>query len=174
MCNEMKKFILFLFMLALPFAADAQGQQLRFGYFSYQEVFQSMPDYAIAKRNIDDLSVKYDAETKRTEDEFNKKYEDFLDGQRDFAPSIRNKRQAELVELMEKNVAFKEEAKRLMAQATADAYAPLKAKLKAALQKIGRDRGYAFIINTDNDAAPYVDSTMGEDISTMLKDALNK
>ena len=31
------------------------------GYFSYQEVFQSMPDYAVAKRNIDDLSVKYDA-----------------------------------------------------------------------------------------------------------------
>ena len=38
---------------------------------------------------------------------------------RDFAPSILQKRQAELQEMMEKNVAFKNESKRLLAQADA-------------------------------------------------------
>lgn len=133
-----------------------------------------MPDYAIVQRNLDSLKDKYAAETKRAEDEFNKKYEEFLDGQRDFAPSIRNKRQAELMELMEKNMAFKNESLRLLAAADTDAYAPLKSKLAAALQKIGHDRGYAFIINTDNEAAPYVDPSMGEDISTIVKDAVAK
>ena len=170
----MKKFVLFLFLMALPFAAGAQSQQFKFGYFSYQEALKGMPDYAIVQRNLDSLKDKYAAETKRAEDEFNKKYEEFLDGQRDFAPSIRNKRQAELMELMEKNMAFKNESLRLLAAADTDAYAPLKSKLAAALQKIGHDRGYAFIINTDKEAAPYVDPSMGEDISTIVKDAVAK
>ncbi len=49
---------------------------------------------------------------KRATDEFNLKYEAFLDGLKDFAPAIRMKRQAELQELMEKNMAFKQEAAR--------------------------------------------------------------
>lgn len=166
----MKKILLFLLLLALPFIV--YGQQIKFGYFSYQEALKAMPDYAIAQQNLSDLRSKYDAETKRSEDEFNKKYEEFLEGQRDFAPSIRDKRQAELTELMEKNIAFKEEAKRLLKQAEHDAYAPLRQKLSAALQKIGRSRGYAFILNTDNDTAPYIDTTMGEDINMIVKDSL--
>ena len=86
----MKKILLSLLLLALPFIV--YGQQIKFGYFSYQEALKAMPDYAIAQQNLSDLRSKYDAETKRSEDEFNKKYEEFLEGQRDFAPSIRDKR----------------------------------------------------------------------------------
>ncbi len=72
--------------------------------------------------------AKYDEETKRVETEFNSKYEEFLDGQRSYAKTILEKRQAELRELMEKNIAFKAEAARLLKQAEDDAYAPLKGK----------------------------------------------
>ncbi len=76
-----------------------------------------MPGYAIAKHNMDELRAKYDEETKRVETEFNSKYEEFLDGQRSYAKTILEKRQAELRELMEKNIAFKAEAARLLNQA---------------------------------------------------------
>ena len=121
---------------AMP-ATEAQQQQvaapapLRFGYFSFDKVFHTMPGYAIAKHNMDELREKYDAETKRVETEFNAKYEEFLDGQRTYAKTILEKRQAELRELMEKNIAFKAEATRLLQQAENDAYAPLKAKILA-------------------------------------------
>ena len=100
----MKQILLPLVFMLMPVAASAQQsahpqvsapveQSLRFGYFSYEEVLHTMPGYAIAKHNMDDLRAKYDAETKRAEDEFNAKYEEFLDGQRSFAPSILEKRQ---------------------------------------------------------------------------------
>ncbi len=74
--------ITFLFCLALlPLLASAQ---VKIGYFSYQEAFESMPEYALAQANLKDLKSKYDAETRRVEDEFNRKYEEFLDGQSDF------------------------------------------------------------------------------------------
>ena len=75
-------------------AAKVQQQQiavsapLHFGYFSFDKVFHTMPGYAIAKHNMDELREKYDAETKRVETEFNAKYEEFLDGQRTYAKTI--------------------------------------------------------------------------------------
>ena len=165
----MKRLLLSLFIMALPFMASAQ---IRYGYFSYDAVLKAMPDYALAQRSIDDLRLKYDAEMQRAEKEFNAKYEDFLENQRSLAPAILDKRQAELQELLQKNLKFKEEAKRLLKQAEDDAYAPLKNKLNAAVKKIGAERGYAFVINTDNNACPYVDSTKGDDISMLIEDAL--
>ena len=73
---------------------------------------------------------------------------------------------------MEKNIAFKKESERLLKQAEADAINPLKAKLSQALKRIGAERGYAFILNTDGEAVPYVDSSMGENITSVVIDAL--
>lgn len=179
----MKQILLPLVFMLMPVAASAQQsahpqvstpveQSLRFGYFSYEEVLHTMPGYAIAKHNMDDLRAKYDAETKRAEDEFNAKYEEFLDGQRSFAPSILEKRQAELRELMAKNVTFKAEAVRLLQQADADAYAPLKAQIDAAVQKVGKVKGLAFILNTDKGAFPYVNALCGEDVTLLIKENL--
>ena len=162
---------------AMP-ATEAQQQQvaapapMRFGYFSFDKVFHTMPGYTIAKHNMDELREKYDAETKRVETEFNAKYEEFLDGQRTYAKTILEKRQAELRELMEKNIAFKAEATRLLQQAENDAYAPLKAKINEEAKKIGKQKGFAFILNTDNNAAPYLNEEMGVDITTLLEETL--
>ena len=109
-----------------------------------------------ARRSIADLKAKYDAEMKRVEDEFNAKYEAFLDGQSTFAPSIREKRQAELQELMEKNQTFKDQAKQYLKNAEQDAYQPLREKLAAAIQRVGHAKGLAFVLNTDNGALPFV------------------
>lgn len=161
----MKKQLLFLFLLMMPFVAQAQQMLPKFGYFNLSTLMKAVPEYATAQKNIADLRVKYDEETKRSEDEFNKKYEEFLDGQRDFAPTIMQKRQAELQDMMEKNIAFKKEAQRLLAQAEQDAMAPVKGKVFDAIRKLGLERGYAFILNADGDALPYVDMTYGDNLN---------
>ena len=166
----MKKLFLLIVLGVLSLTANAQT---RFGYFSFDNVLKSMPDYVMAQRSIDDLRQKYDAEMKRAEDEFNSKYEEFLDVQKDLVPAILRKRQAELQEMMQKNINFKNESQRLLKQAEADAFAPVKNKLYNALTKVGQAQGYAFILNTDGDACPYVNPEMGEDATDLIKEALN-
>lgn len=166
----MKKLFLLIVLGVLSLTANAQT---RFGYFSFDNVLKSMPDYVMAQRSIDDLRQKYDAEMKRAEDEFNSKYEEFLDVQKDLVPAILRKRQAELQEMMQKNINFKNESQRLLKQAEADAFAPVKNKLYNALTKVGQAKGYAFILNTDGDACPYVNPEMGEDATELIKEALN-
>ena len=165
----MKRIVLLFLPLLFPLMV---GAQVKFGYFSYEQILKWMPEYKIVVDNMNDLKSKYDAETKRVEEEFNKKYEEFLDGQRDFAPTILQKRQTELQELLNRNVAFKAESERLLAEAEKEAFAPLHQKLSKALQAIGAQNGYAFILNTDGNACPYIDPTMGEDVTNMLKEAL--
>lgn len=162
----MKKLILFLLLLLPAVAVDAQ---VKFGYLSYSEAIKAMPGYADMQKSLAELKRQYADETKRSEDEFNQKYESFLEGQKDFAPSILKKRQYELQELLNSSVSFKKEAARLLEQAEADMYAPLKKRLNEILRQVGRERGYAFILNTDNDAVPFIDTTCGEDISSLVR-----
>lgn len=168
----MRRVFLILSLILLPLFASAQ--QFSFGYFSYDQVLHAMPDYIIAEHNLNDLQAKYDAEAKRVEDEFNSKYEEFLDGQKDFAPAILEKRQAELRDLMEKNIAFRENSKKLLDQAKKDAYAPLNDKINAALKNLAKTMGLAFVLNKDNNTVPYVDEALGHDLTAQLETLLKQ
>lgn len=188
MRKTIQKFFLLalLAVFALPMQAQNEGAEAAdtvgekdiptalFGFFSYSEVLEAMPDMTLLKKKMADQRSQYEAELKRAEEEFNKKYEEFLEGMNDFAVSIRNKRQSELQELMEKNMAFKQEAQRLLKNAETDAMTPLRGKLSAALAKVAQERGLAFILNTDGDALPYVDSTQGEDVTEYVKREFSK
>ncbi len=147
-------------------------QPLKYGYFSYENAFLSMPEHATVKAKMAELTAQYEAETKRVEKEFNTKYEQFLEGQKDFPQSILQKRQMELQELLDKNIKFKEESIRLLEAAERDAYRPLHDRLASVLAKIGAERGYAFILNTDDNACPFTNPLMGEDINDVVRAAL--
>ena len=90
---------------------------LRFGYVSYETALKAMPDYATASKRLAELKAKYDDEARRVADEFNAKYEEFLDGQAGYPATILHKRQGELQELLERNVAFRQESRRLIESA---------------------------------------------------------
>jgi len=156
----------------LGVSAQDSTNMFRFGYLSYETALQSMPEYTTVQQELTHLKEQYQAETKRVEDEFNRKYEEFLEGQRDFPQIILQKRQTELQELMEKNIAFKEKSLAELAKAEKDMMAPLKIRLIEILGKIGRERGYAFIIDTDAKALPFINPDMGEDINQLVRNAL--
>ena len=164
-----KLFSSLIIILALPLSVAAQ---MHFGYLSYDKALQAMPEYNVARQQMADLRTQYEGEMKRVEDEFNKKYEEFVVQQNELATPIRMKRQAELQEMMEKNIAFKEEARRLIAEAEQKTYGPIRERLDAAVKTVGQEKGYAFILNTDNAAVPYINPQQGEDITDAVADAL--
>lgn len=168
----MRKSIILLSLFAL--LAVSAGAQTKFGYLSYDKAIKSMPGYAVMKSNMAALRKQYENETRQSEEEFNRKYELFLSGQNELDKPILQKRQAELQELLSKSIAFKHEAERLLRRAEADMYAPLKHKLDSVLGVIGTQRGYAFILNTDNNALPFVNTAYGEDISGIVAEAIKE
>lgn len=144
----------------------------RYGYLSYQEALKSMPQYAMVQKQMEDLRSQYQAETLRVEEEFNRKYEEFLEGQREFPKTILQKRQTELQQLMEKNIEFKANSLKELDAAEKDAMAPLRLRLNDVLREIGINKGYAFIYDTDTKALPFLNPEMGDNINLIVKDAL--
>jgi outer membrane protein len=144
----------------------------RFGFLSYEAALKSMPDYAVVQQKLADLRQQYQDETLRVEDEFNRKYEEFLEGQREFPKTILQKRQTELQELLDKNIQFKENSRKELEKAEQDLMAPLKIRLIETLGNIGRQNGYAFIIDTDVKALPFINPAMGIDLNQQVQDAL--
>ena len=73
---------------------------------------------------------------------------------------------------MAKNVAFKNKSVEQLAKDEAEALAPLYDKLNATLAAIGQEKGYAFVLDTDVKALPFINPAMGEDINEVVKNAL--
>ena len=169
----MKRLILLIVAcLALNVYAQDSVRVFKFGYLSYEEALQHVPGYELVQQTLSDLRAQYDAEQKRVEQDFNIKYEEFLEGLHDFPETILRKRQTELKELLERNLAFKAESRRELQKAETEAYAPLRKRLEKVLATIGRERGYAFILNTDANSVPFIHPDMGEDIRELVQTAL--
>lgn len=180
----MKKVLLLIFA-CLALTAQAQEEetaksdtpaaaaaQLKIGLVSYSQALQAMPSYALTQQRLAELRAQYDKELKRVEDEFNRKYEEFLDGQKEFPKTILLKRQTELKELMERNVAFKANSQRELADAEVAAMKPLKEQLNGVLAEVAKEHGFVMILNTDADACPYIDPMMGVDVLPMVIEEL--
>lgn len=133
-----------------------------FGYLSYEQVMHAMPEYAQAMKSLGELKQSYDNEMKRAEADFTKKFGEYLEGQKTFPENIMLKRQKELQMLMEQSLKFKTEAESALSNAEQELMAPVNEALKDAITIVGKERGYAYVMNTDSNAYPYV-SDKGED-----------
>lgn len=153
-------------MLVLPLSLRAQMQ---FGYMSYKTVMAEMPEYAQAKQGMADLKAKYDAEATRGEEEFQKKFVDFLQGQKDFPQTIMQKRQAELQTLMDNGIAFRMKSQQILEQAQKDLLAEVKKKLNNVILEVGVEYGYAFVLNTDDDSCPFINPVIGVDVTDLVR-----
>ena len=152
-------------MLVLPLSLQAQMQ---FGYMRYKTVMAEMPEYAQAKQSMAELKAKYDAEATRGEEEFQKKFVDFLQGQKDFPQTIMQKRQAELQSLMENGIAFRMKSQQTLEQAEKDLMEEVKKKLNNIILEVGVEYGYAFVLNTDDDACPFINPVIGVNVTDLV------
>lgn len=146
---------------------------LRFAYISYAEVRQQMPAYQQARQQVAELKSKYEAEAERAEEEFQRKFTEFLEGQKDFPSNILIKRQAELQDIMERGIAFRQECEELLRATEEDLMHSIDRQLNAAIVAVASQAGYAFVLNTDGNACPYINPALGDNITDMVRVRLN-
>lgn len=139
--------------------------ELSYGYLSYTEALQAMPQYETAKAEIDRMRADCQAELTHNQEQFSKAYYDYIEGQQTFDEYILRKRQKELEQQLAANEAFKAEALQLLADKEEALLQPLRDELATIVHRIGMERNYAFILNTDNHAYLFINGTIGTDIT---------
>ena len=161
----LKKIAIIAAMFALPLGVMAQS---KFAHMNSQEVITVMPEFTKAQADLDAMSKQYQDEMKRTEDEFNKKYQEFL-AQADSLPqNIAERRQKELQDMAQRQQQFQQDAYQAMQKAQQDAMAPIYKKLDDAIQAVGKAEGVVYVFDLARTSIPYI-GTESIDVTAKVK-----
>lgn len=174
----MIKHIIIAIMVLLAVPTMAQGEdsvaQVRFGYLSYEAALTAMPEYEGVQQKLNTMREAYEKELQRAENEFNRKYEDFLEGQKEFPRTILLKRQTELQDMLQRNLQFKQQGISDLAKAERDLMAPLRIRLNETIATLARSKHLALVINTDSNACPFIEPLLGVDLGDEVISTLKK
>lgn len=163
----MLKKIALLILLILPMGVFAQT--LKFGHVNSYEVIQVMPEYEKAMADLQDLHKKYSDEIKRAEDEFNRKYTEYVQQQDSLPKNIAERRQKELQDLAERGQQFQQEVQENLQKAQQDMTTPIIKKVEDALVAVGQEGGYIYIFDLGRTSIPYVNDQQSIDVTSALK-----
>lgn len=176
----MKKYLLAVFAALFLHTMQSKAQDvqqvagLKIATYSLQKVLTTMPQYAEAQNTLEQLKQKYDQEMQRSSKDFNVKYEEFLEQQKNFTTAIRNKRQAELEAQIQKNLEFKKQAQGLLEQAKEDVMLPMRKRVQDVIAQILTQKQMVMAINIDEDKGTVVNPALAQDITEEVIAIVNK
>ena len=164
----MLKKIALVMLLALPMGVFAQN--LKFGHINAQEIITVMPEFTKAQNDIQNLEKQLTAELQRTQEEFNKKYQEFQQAiAKDSLPqNIAERRQKELQDMAERQEQFQQEAQQGMQKAQQEKMAPVYQKLDNAIKAVGEAEGVIYVFDLARTQIPYI-GAQSIDLTTKVK-----
>ena len=168
----MLKKIALVMLLALPMGVFAQN--LKFGHINAQEIITVMPEFTKAQNDIQTLEKQLTAELQRTQEEFNKKYQEFQQAiaKDSLPPNIAERRQKELEDMMQRQEQFQAKAQQDMEKANNDLMAPVYKKLDDAIKAVGAAEGVIYIFDMARTPIPYVNEAQSINLTPKVKTQL--
>ncbi|WP_101689239.1 OmpH family outer membrane protein [Dysgonomonas massiliensis] len=166
----MKKFFLVLLVIVPLFFSNHISAQTsnQIAFVNSNEIFAVMPERIKASESLNELNDKYKAELEVMQNDYNKKYSDFISYQSSMGENIRLRRMQELYEL-ERNINnFMKVAKEDVEAQEAEMLVPLRQKLKDAVYQVGVEQGYICVYDMANPSIIFV-TPDAVDITPLVK-----
>lgn len=142
-----------------------QPRAIVLGQVSSAKILPLMPQYKAVQQNLDVLREQYEAEAKKSESDFQRKFEEFMKGQSEFPKTILKKRQNELQNMLDTNAAFRVKVQNLLAEAEKAMLADVKAELSEAISAVAQEKGISLVVDLDGGSVPYVVPGLALDIT---------
>lgn len=156
-------------LIGLLLCSTIAAQELRLAYADVDSIMHALPSYAEAKSQLTILRTQYEREAQYNEQNFQRQFSEFLEGQKTFAEAILLKRQADLQLSMERGIAFRRECDQLLRAAEQELMQPIRQRIDRCIQQIGIERGYAVVLPC---RPLYANPEMCEDITPLIISAL--
>lgn len=120
-----------------------------------------------AQQQIDSLRRQYEAEVRHNETEFRRQFSEFLQVQKNLSEPILRKRQGDLQVAMERSLAFRKQAETVLKEAEAKLLMLVQERVDAAIRVVAGERGYELVVDTDQQAFPYLAPALSEDATAL-------
>ena len=144
--KQIKTLVIVAVMLIGSQAIQAQAKT---AHVEVNEIISKMPAMLDAQKQLEKLSGTYDAEYKTMVDEYQnklKKYEEEAVTQTEASNETRAK---EMQDMQKRIVDYRDNAQKELQAKEADIMKPLYEKVKASIAKVGKAKGYQYILNSE-------------------------
>lgn len=154
----MKRIILISILIFSTFFIEKAVAQTmdQIAFVNTNELLEAVPEKVEASKTIEELSKKYKEELQVMQNDYNKKYSDFISYQTSMAESIRNRRMQELYELEKAINEFMKIAQEDIDNQEKTLIEPLRQRVKDAIYQVGIEHGFVCIYDLANPTIAFV------------------
>ena len=167
-----KRFFLTLIVFATMMCLSTLDAQNNVAFVNTLDIINSMPDKTSATERLNTLSENYKQELQIMQNEYNKKYSDFITYQESLAESIKLRRMQELTDLENQIQKFTNLAQKDIEEHEQQLLEPIKLKVKNAIEAVGIEQNYIVIYDLDNPGIMFV-TPNAVDANELVKSKLN-
>jgi outer membrane protein len=139
-----------LIATVLFFGASQVAQaQAKIAHVDISEIMGKMPAMLEAQKQLEKLSTTYDADYKTMVDEFQARVKKYDTEQSTVSDKINEERAKEVQDMQKRIVDFRDNAQKELQKKEQDLTKPLYDKIRASIQKVGKAKGYQYVVNSD-------------------------
>lgn len=140
----MKKFIVSMLLL-LPLGLFAQDMKI--AIVNTNEIFTVMPEVSAMEDAIAKLAKEYENELKSMEEEYTRKYTDYVAQADSLTENIKQLRMQEIQELHSRIENFYTMANETRNKTQQELFTPIREKVMKAINEVSEENGYAYVID---------------------------
>ena len=152
---------------SLSFVSQAQ-QALKFGTVNSQEIFMLMPEKATAEQTLQDINKKYEDEFVKIQEEFTKKYKEYMALGDKIAETIRASRRHGVQESQSQIESLREMTAIGSEYRQEGLVAPIQQKLMDAIKSVGAEGKFTYIFDLAYPIVIY-QGAPSEDVTPLVK-----
>ncbi len=158
--------VLFLLVSATLFAQEPA----KFGHIDTNELLRMMPGRDSAQVQLERYARELESTFVAMQNEFQTKYQDYLEKQGTFSDLIRQSRERELMSLQERIQEFQESAQQDLADQENKLLSPIIEQARVAISDVANEEGYTYVFDTSMGVLLFWEN--GEDLMPMVKKKL--
>lgn len=164
-----KKLYIIVFILTFFVGEGAFAQTAnQIAFVNSDELLELIPEKKKASEEVNSLNRKYKDELQLMQNDYNKKYSDFVSYQTSMAENIRLRRMQELYELEQHINAFMEVAQEDVLNREQELLKPLRTKIKEAIYQVGVEGSFVCIYDLANPSILFV-TPDAVDVTSLVK-----
>ncbi|MGO4772145.1 OmpH family outer membrane protein [Flavobacterium sp. W22_SRS_FK3] len=128
-------------------ANNTMNAQAKTAHVDVSEIMSKMPAMLDAQTQLQKLSGTYDAEYKKMIDEYQTKIKKYETEAATATEAVNNERSKEVQDMQKRIGDYRDNAQKELQQKETDIVKPLMEKVRASIQKIGKAKGYQYVLD---------------------------
>ena len=156
--------------VALFVMSGIANAQVKIAHVNTAEILDAMPDKAKAEKSLEKYYGELQSQLETMAKEYQTKMQDYEANQATMSNLVKQSKEKEIIDLQTRITQFQANAENEFEAKRAELLKPILDKIQNAINSVGKEKGYTYIIDLATGAAVYV----GDNAVDVTKDVKSK